>query len=74
LNQCKLLLERDHRAPVLSTLLPSDAAKRNINLVHGRASCSIPVGVVHSSRYELLATVDVERRARECRVAHDVNG
>ena len=27
-----------------------------------------------SSRDELLAAVDVVRRARECRVAHDVNG
>jgi len=29
---------------------------------------------VRSSRNELLAAVDVVRRARECCVAHDVNG
>jgi hypothetical protein len=32
------------------------------------------VSVVRSSRDELLAAVDVVRRARECCVAHDVNG
>jgi hypothetical protein len=30
--------------------------------------------LVRSSRDELLAAVDVVRRARECCVAHDVNG
>jgi hypothetical protein len=35
---------------------------------------NLPVSVVRSSRDELLAAVDVVRRARHGCVAHDVNG
>ena len=40
----------------------------------GRRSNKMEVTVVRSSRDELLAAVDIVRRARECCVAHDVNG
>ena len=43
------------------------AANKRVSL-YGGSSGSGP------SRDELLAAVDVVRRARECRVAHDVNG
>src|SRR5215472_6797134 len=71
INVCSMTrrcVENSSQSYYLRRLLTRFLNQNKARLLYGGSSGS------GSSRDELLAAVDVVRRARECRVAHDVNG